>query len=255
MFRQQLRIAVMGHSAFQLSFDRMSYAAIYNRYGIIIDAATTLITGAVNSDKTAEDVQEIIDAAYDLAAEHFNGIDLPWVVNADELKFYEVLCLGVRQHLEAYADFVGRKYSKPTVEQPAAVEQVEQEQQQGIVKRVVTSHKVNGLNDALSIHVMDDPGPGNANHIYWIEFPVGIGPPGCVIIDFQNGPVKEAGVNGISNEALLAIVADRLLGFQAGAYACRENAIALTKIQEAMHWLHHRTNERLQRGVEGTMAK
>ena len=69
---------------------------------------------------------------------------------------------------------------------------------------------------------------------------------------FQNGPIGEFGVNGISNEALLAIVEDRLKGFQSGDYACRENALALTKLQEAMMWLHSRTRARVARGVEGT---
>lgn len=72
---------------------------------------------------------------------------------------------------------------------------------------------------------------------------------------FQNGPLKETGVNGVSAEALLAIVEHRLTCFQAGPYACRENAIAFTKLQEAMHWLHHRTRERIARNVEGTMQK
>jgi len=46
-----------------------------------------------------------------------------------------------------------------------------------------------------------------------------------------------------------------LRSFQAGPYACRENALALTKIEEAMHWLNHRTAERQARGVEGTSEK
>jgi len=122
--------------------------------------------------------------------------------------------------------------------------------------RKLTSHKVNGLNEALHITVMDQPGQGGANHIYKIE----LQPQPNVVqelceIKFQNGPIKESGFNGLSGEALLAIVEDRLKCFQAGQYACRENAIALTHIQEAMHWLHHRTNERLQRGVEGTNIK
>ena len=71
-------------------------------------------------------------------------------------------------------------------------------------------------------------------------------------ISFQNGPIGEVGVNGVSNEALLAVVEDRLLGFQSGPYACRDNAVALTKIQEAMMWLQKRTHERMARGVEGT---
>lgn len=57
------------------------------------------------------------------------------------------------------------------------------------------------------------------------------------------------------NEALLAVLEDRLIGFQSGQYACRENAVALTKIQEAMMWLQKRTRDRMARGVEGTMTK
>lgn len=129
--------------------------------------------------------------------------------------------------------------------------------------RNITSHKVNGLNEALTITVLDEPGQGGANHIYailWDQPDTG-DPSGhtmlreSIDIQFQNGPIKEVGVNGISGEALLAIVEDRLKSFQAGPFSCRENALALTHIQEAIHWLHHRTNERLQRGVEGTNNK
>lgn len=121
--------------------------------------------------------------------------------------------------------------------------------------RELTSHKVNGLNDALLVNVLDEPGQGNACHEYqirkWVHSEDDVE---LCNIQFQNGPIGEVGVNGISNEALLAIVEDRLKGFQSGQYACRENAIALTKLQEAMHWLHHRTRERVARGVEGTRA-
>ena len=74
-------------------------------------------------------------------------------------------------------------------------------------------------------------------------------------IQFQKGPIQEAGVNGISNEALMAIVKHRLQGFQSGNYACRENAVALTKLQESMMWLQKRTRDRMARGVEGTSEK
>lgn len=121
--------------------------------------------------------------------------------------------------------------------------------------RELTSHKVNGLNEALRIEVLDEPGQGNACHEYRIVLnegqPVGA-PHRCQTVSFQNGPIQEFGVNGISNEALLAIVEDRLVGFQSGQYACRENALALTKLQEAMMWLHSRTRSRISRGVEGT---
>lgn len=125
--------------------------------------------------------------------------------------------------------------------------------------RELTSHKVNGLNEALLVNVLDQPGSGNACHEYQIRKFVRNEPDETADVElcgikFQNGPITEAGVNGISNEALLAIVEDRLKGFQAGPYACRENALALTHVQDAMHWLHHRTRERVSRGVEGTSA-
>lgn len=125
--------------------------------------------------------------------------------------------------------------------------------------RSLTSHRVNGLNEALTIKVLDEPGHGNACHEYAIAFDRAtegaLVIPVEVAIRFQNGPIQEAGVNGISQEALLAIVEDRLLGFQSGPYACRENALALTKIQEAMMWLQKRTRDRMARGVEGTNQK
>ena len=118
--------------------------------------------------------------------------------------------------------------------------------------RELTSHKVNGLNEVLRIEVSDEPGAGNACHKYHVVPTVGnaLG----LTIEFQKGPLQETGgiPNGLSNEALLAIVEDRLVGFQSGKYACRENAIALTKLQEAMMWLQKRTRDRVARGVEGT---
>ena len=120
--------------------------------------------------------------------------------------------------------------------------------------RELVSHRVNGLNESLSIRVTDERGPGNANHRYIIDGPmqeVGYPKFRCDI-NFQKGPIAEAGENGISNESLLAVVEDRLLGFQAGEYSSRENALALTAIQEAMMWLQKRTRDRMARGVEGT---
>lgn len=121
--------------------------------------------------------------------------------------------------------------------------------------RQITSHKLNGLNDSLEIAARDEPGAGGANHEYRISVSSGSPLAKATIIDFQNGPIAESGVNGVSNESLVAIVIDRLQCFQSGEYKCRENAIALTHLEDAMHWLQHRTRERLSRGVEGTSAK
>jgi hypothetical protein len=131
--------------------------------------------------------------------------------------------------------------------------------------RQITDHIVNPCNEKLTITVTDEPGAGGANHRYLIEgFDTesnvarinddgSLNAPAtrCVIL-FQNGPIPERGTNGITHEALLAIVVDRLRSFQLGAYRCRENAYALENIEVAMHWLQQRTLTRMRRGVEGT---
>jgi hypothetical protein len=122
--------------------------------------------------------------------------------------------------------------------------------------RTITDHKVNPANDKLTIEVLDEPGAGGANHVYQVRgYHAKDVDETETVIRFQNGPINEAGVNGMTQEVLLAIVADRLRSFQAGPYACRENALALTKIEEAQHWLHSRTLARMARGVEGTHEK
>lgn len=72
------------------------------------------------------------------------------------------------------------------------------------------------------------------------------------VVDFQEGPINEVGVNGCCNEDLLNMVLERLEGFQNSEFKCRENALAITKIEEALLWLRKRTMAREQRGVEGT---
>lgn len=124
--------------------------------------------------------------------------------------------------------------------------------------RLLTGHQVNPANDTLTIEVMDDPGPGGACHDYMISgFKIHDDEEAepyeaALLLAFQNGPINEVGVNGITHEALIAILIDRLEAFQAGPYACRENALALTKLQEAQMWLHKRTRDRMARNVEGT---
>ena len=127
--------------------------------------------------------------------------------------------------------------------------------------RTISDHIVNPCNDKLSITIADAPGAGGASHRYEITGYYGDTNDSRraddaslieTVILFQNGPINEKGVNGITQEVLLAIVADRLRSFQSGPFACRENALALTKIEEAMHWLQQRTLARMRRGVEGT---
>ena len=124
--------------------------------------------------------------------------------------------------------------------------------------RKLTDHIVSGDQAVqLQISVIDDPGAGGANHCYAItgfshttnpsakaQAPEG----DCDIILFQNGPIKEFGVNGVTQEALLAIVIDRLRSFQAGPFSCRENAIALTHCEDALMWLRRGNDLRNETG-------
>ena len=128
--------------------------------------------------------------------------------------------------------------------------------------RTLNGHQVNPANDTLVIAVTDEPGAGGANHNYRVTgFDYSKNPSAIedsdfngIDILFQNGPIAADGngVNGLTHEVLLEIVADRLRSFQKGAYACKANACALTHIEEAQHWLQQRTLERMRRGVEGT---
>jgi hypothetical protein len=118
--------------------------------------------------------------------------------------------------------------------------------------RTVTYHKASEANERITIEA-DDLGAGGASHAYVIQWDNGT-TGGASEVRFQNGPISENGVNGVTNEALLAVVIDRLRCFQTGPFSCRENALALTKLEEAMHWLNARTSDRMARGVEGKNA-
>lgn len=126
--------------------------------------------------------------------------------------------------------------------------------------KILSSHRIecpNELNNSLVIQALDEPSNGGAHHLYVVYADEAGKWPSPetvhVTLKFQQGGVAEVGVNGISNEALLAIVVDRMKGFQAGPFACRENAVALTHLETAILWLGSRTRERTTRGVEGRL--
>lgn len=111
-------------------------------------------------------------------------------------------------------------------------------------------HQANEQDNALSITAHGEPSNGGAYHDYVISNSATHDT--LAVIHFQEGGIKQVGVNGVSEAALLEIVADRLRGFQAGPYGDRNNSIAITKIEEALHRIHDRTRERQRRQVEGT---
>lgn len=133
--------------------------------------------------------------------------------------------------------------------------------------RYLTSHAVNPANDKLLIKVLDEPGPGGANHAYLVTGMYFSSNPsgaiardahnaegGCLFV-FQNGAIGEAGVNGITHEVMLAILIDRLEAFQDGPYANAYNQTALSSLTTAQEALLARTRHRQAQGIEGTMAK
>ena len=110
-----------------------------------------------------------------------------------------------------------------------------------------------GTKKYTKVDVVDEPGAGGANHVYDVWTPNTPNAHAVLLrVCFQDGPIKENGVNGVMNEDLIAIVIDRMRGFQSGDFKCRENALALTKLEEALMWLRKRTDDREARGVEGT---
>lgn len=67
----------------------------------------------------------------------------------------------------------------------------------------------------------------------------------------QNGPVRENGVNGCQVDTMIE-AAKMIIEKLNKNYPCRENALAITKLDEALMWLRERTRNRTKRGVEGT---
>ncbi|UNA01564.1 hypothetical protein MG295_00147 [Bacillus phage vB_BcgM] len=72
------------------------------------------------------------------------------------------------------------------------------------------------------------------------------------LIRFQEGAIKEHGVNGVTNEDLIAMIMKRIECFQETKFACDDNEEALKGLRKALYHLTARTRERKARGVEGT---
>lgn len=110
----------------------------------------------------------------------------------------------------------------------------------------ITWHNPPEAPSDIVVRAVDEPEYG-AHHYYQIHWGANV----MVYVPFQKGPVAEVGHNGITNEALLAIVQHRLECFQMGPFNCPQNDEALTAVEEALEALHQRTKDRRERGVEG----
>lgn len=72
-----------------------------------------------------------------------------------------------------------------------------------------------------------------------------------ILFKIQNGPIKEAGKNGCQVEDVIA-VSKHIVEQLNSKFPCRENAMMITKLDEAIMWSKKRTANRKTRGVEGT---
>ena len=70
----------------------------------------------------------------------------------------------------------------------------------------------------------------------------------------QNGPIKEVGLNGCQVTDVVA-VAKHIIEQLQKKFPCRENAMTITKLDEALMWQNKRTADREARNVEGTSNK
>lgn len=118
------------------------------------------------------------------------------------------------------------------------------------MEKLSTIQKRNNLNEVFR---EGEIGPGGAYHEYRVVINGGETVQRVV---FQRGPRNDPkSQSGVLDGDLLEIVRDRLKAFQAGEFACRENACALTHIEEALMWMNKRAEDRAERNVLGTYQK
>ena len=76
------------------------------------------------------------------------------------------------------------------------------------------------------------------------------GVPPIVSFDIQSDPIGEVGVNGCQARDMLEYCLRLIQSFNA-KFPCRENAITITRLEEALMWQDARTKDRERRKVEG----
>lgn len=86
------------------------------------------------------------------------------------------------------------------------------------------------------------------------EVSLNIGGKEVLRVKFQTGGTATTERNGVFIEDLLIVAYSKLADYNRGL-PCRENSLALTKIEEAIMWLANRKVERESRGVYGTEEK
>lgn len=86
-------------------------------------------------------------------------------------------------------------------------------------------------------------------NIGWQDGPLGTAEP----VFIQGGLKPDApGHNGAFVEGVIQACVERLKYYQSSKFACTENAIALTNLEQALASLNARTKRRVSEGTEGT---
>lgn len=80
----------------------------------------------------------------------------------------------------------------------------------------------------------------------------GIAP--IISFEIQSDPIGEVGINGVQVLDILKYTKNLFESLNE-AFPCRENALTITKIEEAIHWQDARTKDRERRRVEGKNEK
>lgn len=69
----------------------------------------------------------------------------------------------------------------------------------------------------------------------------------------QNSPEPRTIADGTTTEEVLEVLIDRIQ-YLHSQFPCRENEIAITKLEESLMWLNKRTQDRIKRNVEGKQS-
>lgn len=97
-----------------------------------------------------------------------------------------------------------------------------------------------------AVNLMDEDGNPAGGHVE------GIG----LHITWQDGPLGKGDdrrePNGAFVETVIAAAKQRIEHYNSTQFSCRENSVAITKLDEALMWLNKRTTDRGARDVEGT---
>ena len=73
---------------------------------------------------------------------------------------------------------------------------------------------------------------------------------GSISFQMQEGNIGDNGINGCQYDSLIETA--RIIIQNLNAYIpCRENSMAITKLDEALMWINKRKEDRVKRGVEG----